>query len=214
MLRKTRRGLGMLAMMAGLTAVLSTATPNPASADDKELANSLRAGGLVIVMRHCSTVTDKGDSDPFHLDNIAAQRNLNDKGKAQAQAFGDALKQIGAPVGTVLTSQFNRGYETAVLAGLKNIQKSVDITEGGLVVSPDENNRRTAALRKLLATAPAAGTNTILVSHKPNIIDALGKDWVDTKDGQAMIYRPEGGAYKFIATVQMEEWSRLATAAR
>ena len=46
------------------------------------------------------------------------------------------------PVGKVYTSQFNRAYETAVLAGFKDIEKTANLSEGGLVVTPDENNRR------------------------------------------------------------------------
>jgi hypothetical protein len=30
------------------------------------------------------------------------------------------------------------------------------------------------ALRKLAATLPAAGTNVVIVTHKPNIMDAFG----------------------------------------
>ena len=39
------------------------------------------------------------------LHKIAAQRNLNDKGKALAKAFGDAILQAGFPVGRGLTSK-------------------------------------------------------------------------------------------------------------
>jgi hypothetical protein len=91
---------------------------------------------------------------------------------------------------------------------------TADITEGGLVVSPNENNRRIDAFRMLLSTAPTPGTNTILITHKPNIVDALGKDWFDVKEGEASIFRPENGSYKFIARVQMEEWPHLAAAAK
>lgn len=52
---------------------------------------------------------------------------------------------------------------------------SADISEGGLVVTPIENDRRTAAMRKLAATMPPAGTNAVVVSHKPNILDAFGR---------------------------------------
>jgi hypothetical protein len=79
-------------------------------------------------------------------------------------------------------------------------------------VSPNENNRRIDAFRKLLSTAPTPGTNTILITHKPNIVDALGKDWFDVKEGEASIFRPENGSYKLIARVQMEEWPHLAAA--
>jgi len=207
----SRRTLAALGLIFGLAGILSAPVPTSA-ADDKEIANALRAGGLIIVLRHGSTFRDQADTDPLHYDNIAAQRNLNDPGKATARTFGEAFRQIGVPVGEVYTSQFNRAYETAVLAGFKNIVKSVDITEGGLVVSPNENDRRTAAFRKLLAVAPKSGTDTVIITHKPNIIDALGKDWFDVKEGEASIFKPEGDSYKLVARVQMDEWPRIAAA--
>jgi phosphohistidine phosphatase SixA len=206
-----RRRLAALALVVGLAAIL--AAPVAASAaDDKEIAQALRAGGLIIVVRHGSTFRDQADTDPLHPDNVAAQRQLNDAGKATARAFGEAFRQIGAPIGEVYTSQFNRAYETAALAGFKDIVKSADITEGGLVVSPSENDRRTAAFRKLLAVAPKPGTDTIIITHKPNIVDALGKDWFDVKEGEASIFKPEGSSYKLVARVQMDEWPRIAAA--
>jgi broad specificity phosphatase PhoE len=182
------------------------------AAGEGDLAKALRAGGLVILVRHGSTFADQADTDPFNFDNIAAQRNLDDKGKALARAFGDALRQAGVPIGRVYTSKFNRAYETATLAGFSNIEKTADLTEGGLVVSPNENARRAAALRALLAAPPSTGTNTVLISHKPNIVDALGKDWFDVKEGEASIFRPENGKYVAIARVQMDEWPRIAAA--
>jgi broad specificity phosphatase PhoE len=185
-----------------------------AAADDQEIAQALRGGGLVIVLRHGATFSDQADTDPLNFDNIAAQRNLNDKGKMLAKEFGVALRQAGVPVGAVYTSKYNRAYETAVLAGFKDIEKTADLTEGGLVVSPNENNRRAEAFRKMLGTVPKAGTNTILVTHSPNIIAALGKDWFDVKEGEASIFRPEGGSYKLVARLQMDEWPRIAAAAK
>jgi broad specificity phosphatase PhoE len=191
--------------------MLGIAVPDPAAADD--LGQALRAGGLVMVVRHGATFPDQADTDPLNFDNIETQRNLNDKGKVLAKDFGDALRQAGVPVGKVYTSKYNRAYETAVVAGFKDIEKTADLTEGGLVVSPNENNRRTEAFQKLLGTAPKMGTNTILITHKPNIIDALGKDWFDVKEGEASLFRPENGSYKLLARVQMGEWPRIAAAA-
>lgn len=37
----------------------------------------------------------------------------------------------------------------------------------------------------MLGTAPKSGLNTILVTHKPNIVDALGRDWFEVKEGEA-----------------------------
>jgi phosphohistidine phosphatase SixA len=196
----------------GLFAAFATATP-AARADDKDIAQALRAGGLVLVVRHGATDPDKADTDPLNFDNIAAQRNLNDKGKALAKAFGDALRQAGVPVGKIYTSKYNRAYETAVIAGFPDIEKTTDLTEGGLIVSPNENNRRAAAFRKMLAVAPKDHTNTILITHQPNIVAALGKDWFDVKEGETSIFRPADGDYNLVARIQMDEWPRIATVA-
>jgi broad specificity phosphatase PhoE len=195
-------GIGFFAALVGTAA----------AATDTDLGDTLRAGGLVIVVRHGATFPDQADTDPLHPDNIAAQRQLNEKGKALAKAFGEALRQIKVPVGRVVTSNFKRAYETAVLAGFADIEKTADLTEGGLVVSPNENSRRAEAFRKLLATPPKPGTDTVLITHKPNIIDALGKDWFDVREGEASIFRPENGSAKLVARVQMDEWSRIAAA--
>jgi broad specificity phosphatase PhoE len=184
-----------------------------ARADDKDLAQALRAGGLVLVVRHGATFPDQADTDPLNFDNIAAQRNLNDKGKALAKAFGEALRKAGVPIGKVYTSKYNRAFETAVIAGLPDIEKTIDLTEGGLIVSPNENNRRADAFRKMLAVAPKDHTNTILITHQPNIVAALGKDWFDVKEGETSIFRPTDGGYKLVARIQMDEWPRIATVA-
>jgi phosphohistidine phosphatase SixA len=215
MLKISRRTV-TLAAFIGLSAIISVAMSAGAAAarDDQEIAQALRGGGLVIVLRHGATFSDQADTDSLNFDNIAAQRNLNDKGKMLAKEFGVALRQAGVPVGAVYTSKYNRAYETAVLAGFKDIEKTADLTEGGLVVSPNENNRRAEAFRKMLGTVPKAGTNTILVTHSPNIIAALGKDWFDVKEGEASIFQPEGGSYKLVARLQMDEWPRIAAAAK
>jgi phosphohistidine phosphatase SixA len=201
-----------LAASISLFAAFATAT-TAARADDKDIAQALRAGGLVLVVRHGATDPDKADTDPLNFDSITAQRNLNDKGKALAKAFGDALRQAGVPVGKVYTSKYNRAYETAVIAGFPDIEKTTDLTEGGLIVSPNENNRRAAAFRKMLAVAPNDHTNTILITHQPNIVAALGKDWFDVKEGETSIFRPADGGYKLVARIQMDEWPRIASVA-
>ena len=123
MLTISKSVVAALAAFVGLFAVLFVAVPS-AYAEDKDIAQALRAGDLVIVVRHGATFPDQADTDPFNLDNITAQRNLNDKGKALAKAFGEALRQAGVPVGKVYTSKFNRAYETAVIAGFKDIEKT------------------------------------------------------------------------------------------
>ena len=209
----------MKAILAALVTLALFAAVAPASAqttqpadDTKALAQALREGGHVILLRHGATFSNQADTDPFNLADVSKQRKLNDKGKELAKAFGAAIKAAGVPIGEVYTSQFNRAYETAVLAGFKDIETTADLSEGGLVVSPDENNRRAKALRDMLAKAPDKGKNVILITHKPNIVDALGKDWFDVREGEASIFKPEGGKYRLIARVQMDDWPKIAAA--
>ena len=65
-----------------------------------------------------------------------------------------------------------------------------------------------------MGKAPDKGKNVILISHKPNIVDAFGKDWFDVKEGEASIFKPEAGKYRLIARVQMEDWPKIAGTAR
>jgi phosphohistidine phosphatase SixA len=199
------------AIITLLFAAPALAQPRPS---DVELVQLLRAGGNVIVLRHGATHNDQADTDPLNHDNVAKQRQLNAKGEDAAKAFGEAFRRIGAPVSKAITSQFNRAYQTAKLAGFADVERTPDVTEGGLVVSPNENNRRAAAFRKLASTVPPAGSNVVIVSHKPNIIDAFGKDWFEIKEGEATIFKPDGAAYKVVARVQMDEWPRIAAAAK
>jgi phosphohistidine phosphatase SixA len=172
---------------------------------------ALRGGGHVIVFRHGATHSDQADTDPLNLNNVAQQRQLNDQGRALARAIGEAMHKLTIPVGTVETSLFNRAVETGTLLGFGAVTSSADISEGGLVVTPTENNRRAQALRKLAAGAPPAGTNVIVVTHKPNIMDAFGKDWFDVREGEASVFKPDGsGGYKLVVRVQAADWAKLA----
>src|SRR5262249_23396712 len=125
----SRRSAGYLVMAAGLALTLTgpflaQSQAQEVTIPDQKLVESLRSGGYVIVVRHGATFSDQADTDPFNFDNIAKQRNLNEKGKDLAKAFGNAIRQVGIPAGEVYTSNFNRAFETAVLAGFKDIEKT------------------------------------------------------------------------------------------
>jgi broad specificity phosphatase PhoE len=150
---------------------------------------------------------DAGGGDG-NLDNVAKQRQLNDKGRADARALGDVLKRAGVPLGRVYSSQFQRTVETARLIAAKEPEATADVSEGGLVVSLNENNRRAQALRALIGRMPESGTNTLVVTHKPNILDALGRDWFDIREGEASVFKPDGaGGYALMSRVQMGQWA-------
>jgi phosphohistidine phosphatase SixA len=194
----------LLALGVGMAASTAIAQTKP---DWIEL---LKGGGYVLVMRHGATHQDQADTDPLNLANVDKQRQLNDAGRAKAREIGAAIKKLGIPIGQVITSQFFRAIETGRLMGFGEPQPTADVSEGGLVVTPIENNRRTAALRKIAGTE-LPGTNLLVVTHKPNILDAFGKDWFEVKEGEISIFKPDGnGGYRLVARVPADEWAKLA----
>jgi len=205
----------MIHLFLAFTLALAAPLASAQMLADADLVDALRGGGYVIVFRHGATYPDQADTDPLNADkpgNETKQRHLNDKGKALARDFGDSFRNLGISVGTLATSKLYRAQEPAKLMRVGGVTTSWDITEGNQIVSPNENNRRASALRQLAATPPAAGRNNVYVTHKPNIIDAFGKDWFDVKEGEASVFKPDGkGGYQVVARVQADQWAVLAS---
>jgi phosphohistidine phosphatase SixA/uncharacterized cupredoxin-like copper-binding protein len=182
------------------------------SVDIGQLVSDLKKGGYVIVLRHGATNADQADTDPLHRDNIGSQRLLSDKGRDVAKRVGDSFRMLGIPLGQVYSSEFNRASETARLVSGKPPTTTADLTEGGLVVSPAENARRAKALKALAGVVPETGTNTLIVTHRPNILDAFGEDWFGSKEGEASLFKPDGtNNLVLVARVQAADWIRAAT---
>lgn len=199
-----------LAWLCAVLALSSLPAAAQNTAPEAERIGALRDGGYVIVFRHSATHQDQADTDPLNPDNVAKQRQLNNDGRALAKSIGESLRKLRIPVGQVYTSLFRRAIDTGALMGFVNLKASADYTEGGLVVTPIENNRRAAALRKMAGTMPPAGTNIIVVTHKPNILDAFGKDWFDVREGEASVFKPDGnGGYKPVARIQAGDWGKF-----
>jgi phosphohistidine phosphatase SixA len=178
---------------------------------DKELISALQKGSYIIFLRHPKTNADQADTDPLNLENIQGQRHLSEEGRQQAKALGEAFRTLQIPVNRVIASKFYRAYEAAKLLNVGKVTTSIDVSEGGLVVSPQENRRRAQALRQLLATPPPAGKNTLIVSHRPNLQDAAGKVFGDIGEGEAAIFKALGATnFTLVARVVPEKWSQWA----
>jgi phosphohistidine phosphatase SixA len=136
---------------------------------------------------------------------------LSTQGRELAARVGDSFRKLGIPLGKVYSSEFNRATETAKLVSGKSVTTTPDLTEGGLVVSPAENARRAKALKAMASTTPDAGVNTLIVTHKPNILDAFGKEWFDSKEGEASVFKPDGSNnLVLVARLQAADWIKAA----
>jgi broad specificity phosphatase PhoE len=186
--------------------------PDIPSAQDVELVRALRAGGHAIVFRHATADPDKADIAPLNFGSIRTQQPLTESGIASARALGDWLRALSVPVSEVLTSRFNRAYQTAVLAGFRNAKPVTELTEGSLVTPPNEQRRRAIAMKQLLVAPLPPGTNRILVTHRANILQAFGKEWFEVREGEASIFKVDNGSYTLIARLQIGDWARLGRA--
>ena len=202
-----KKSLILLMLLAATIVTTVAATAQPPT----DLLPELKKGGYVLFIRHPRTNPDQADTDPLNLDNIKAQRQLSDDGRKQASALGESFRALGIPVEKVISSKFQRAQEAARLLAVGEVTTSIDVSEGGLVVSTNENQRRAKALRQVLSTSPAKGKNLVVVSHKPNLQDAAGKEFGDVDEGETVVFRPLGdGTFKAVARVRSDAWSQWA----
>lgn len=174
---------------------------------------SLQQGGYVIVMRHASspsTAPTPAQSDP---ENVQHERQLDASGRSAAHAMGDALHRLRIPVGEVLCSPAYRALETVRMAQFGQCTVVTQLGDSGHSMQADPSGARAAWLRAKVLEAPPPGTNTIIVTHYPNITEAFAEHAVDLGDGEALIFRPDGhGGAAFVNRMKIDAWSSLGTA--
>jgi ubiquinone/menaquinone biosynthesis C-methylase UbiE/phosphohistidine phosphatase SixA len=191
------------ALTLGLTARVD-------GAQNPDLAAELRQGGFVIYFRHADTGPATPDPPGVDLARCDTQRNLNEKGRAEAAEIGRQFTRLGIPVGAVRSSRFCRCWQTAQLAFGRY---QLDPLLTGVPRGPEHEPARRAAsdaLRNALSTIPPKGENTVLVAHGFNLIDLEGL-YLSTQ-GEAAIYRPDGnGGYHLVAQVLPQEWASFPT---
>jgi hypothetical protein len=71
----------------------------PAWALPPGLADQLRHGGYVLLMRHTSSPANPPDKRMADPENVADERQLDDKGRTTAQQMGEAFRALHIPVG-------------------------------------------------------------------------------------------------------------------
>ena len=103
--------------LSGLALAL-TAVPSSAQSAMRDVLEDMKKGGYVVVIRHGRTneSADTKDASPLDLSNCTGQLMLNEVGKRQAQAIGEAFKKAEVPVGKVIASTYCRAMEMGRLA--------------------------------------------------------------------------------------------------
>ncbi len=202
----------LLLMLAVSLGFGMQATPLVAQQSARAAFEDLKQGGYVVVIRHGRTnesAANPKDDSPLDLANCTGQLMLNDAGKDQARAIGEAFKKAAIPVGKVLASGYCRAIEMARL-GFGRTETSDALLLEAFVAAPGTPApppwpERVEMMKRMIATVPEAGTNTILVTHFPNVKAALG---VQINFGDAAIVKPDGhGGAAVVARVLSKEWA-------
>jgi len=171
------------------------------------LVAALRSGGYVLYFRHTSTDFGQSDERMTGYEDCAAQRNLTDKGRAEARAIGADLRALGIPVGDVLASPFCRTMEAALL--IFGRATATPAVRGG--PAQPESPERYAALRELLAKRVPRGSNVAIVSHGNPFRAIVGGPYL--AEGEAAVIEPRGAAgFRVVARVRIEDWRALGAA--
>lgn len=147
-----------------LPLALGLVVARPALAD--ELLDRLRAGGLVLLMRHAQTVPGTGDPPGFRLGDCSTQRNLGEPGRAQARAIGARLRAERVPVGAVRTSAWCRCRETAELLELGPVEHLQPLDS--FFEDRSQRERQREGIIAFIEAWRGPG-NAVLVTHQVNV---------------------------------------------
>jgi phosphohistidine phosphatase SixA len=173
------------------------------------LVTALRQGGYVLLMRHARSPEAKPDQAAADPENTNVERQLDEVGRDTARAMCEAIKNLGIPVGDVLSSPTYRARETVRLASLGRAQTVPELGDGGQSMQKIKE-APAEWLRSKVSEGPRAGTDTVMVTHMPNIVAAFGQAANGAADGETFVFRPDGkGSAELVARIKVEQWPAL-----
>ena len=194
--------------LAGLCSVLAGLALQGQTLSGPVLVKALHKGGYVIVMRHASSPREKPEFRAAEPGNLNGERQLDDLGKLNAEAFGKALKHLKVPIGDVFTSPTYRAIQTARLANLNSPRPEAELGENGPNMQA-ATEAQAAWLQKKVTEFPS-GTNTVFITHLPNIAKAFPQLMPPPEDGEAIIFGPDGkGGATVVARIKIDEWPKM-----
>ncbi|MCQ4294954.1 histidine phosphatase family protein [Pseudomonas stutzeri] len=141
-----------------------------AQADEHDAWQALREGHAILVLRH-ATAPGLGDPGGFNIDDCKTQRNLDERGRAEARRWGARLRQAGITSARVLSSRWCRALETAQFMALGVVEPLPALDS--FFTSPITERHQTAALRRAVEVL-APGEVAVLVTHQVNITALTG----------------------------------------
>ena len=185
--------------------VMNSAESSKGSESKEALIKKMQKGGLVMYFRHASTEKDYADQVKANVNDGSTQRVLSEKGWHEAVHIGDAVRFYKIPIGSVISSEYFRAWQTAWLA-FGEYEKNSDLNFLPFAEFTDEQ-MKTMKKRVLpfLSTKPERGKNTVIVAHDDPFEAATGI--YPEPQGICYILEPKGkGAFKIIGFLKPTDW--------
>ena len=194
-------------LLATVAMFLPTGTSHAQSLSG-DAVKALQKGGYIIVMRHATSPREVPDKQTANKDNVKPERQLDPQGRASATAMGKALRELKIPIGVVLSSPTYRTLETVRYAQFGKPQLYAELGDSGQ--SMQGGTAAKAAWLQKKATEFPRGTNTIIVTHLPNLTDAFPQQAAGMAEGEAIIFGSDGKrGMTLVARVKIEEWPKI-----
>lgn len=173
-----RFSLAALAISLVITSAL-------AAEDAEEAWEALVKGGHVALIRHGNAPPGYGGDPPgFKIDDCATQRNMDERGRAQAKALGEAFRNRGVRVDRIHSSPWCRCMETAHLMALGRVESS-----WALVPATARNPERLPALKQMVSSWRGPGT-LVLVTHALTVQSLIG---ILPNQAETLVLKPTPG---------------------
>jgi hypothetical protein len=201
---KLTYGVRALTLLLASWATLSAAA-GPAAVDAGWLVGELRKGGYLVYFRHTSTYREDVETEARNsksgrltLDDCSTQRNLNERGVAEAARQASIVAQLAIPFDTVYVSRYCRARDH-----VRWFTQRITYSDA---LTPNRDAEKAKALRQMLATPPAPGTNTFFFAHGGILWQATD---YDSDEAETFVFRA-GSPPTLVAAVKMADWDALA----
>lgn len=153
-----RRLIGRAVLSVFVLSLVITA--GLAADESNEAWAALAKGGHVALIRHGNAPPGYGgDPRGFRFDDCKTQRNLDDMGREQARALGEAFRKHGVRVDRVVSSPICRCLETGQLMAVGPVE-----TSWALLPDSRGSDVRLLQLKEMVSSWRGPGT-LVLVTH-------------------------------------------------
>jgi phosphohistidine phosphatase SixA len=192
----------MLHLVSSIALAVGFATTDTTELRREELMTALRRGGYTVLLRHARTDRSFQEERSYVPKERNAQRNLTDDGIRDAALMGVVFRKYGIVFAEVISSPMFRTVETAEMA--------IGKPDTTMVLRTFPSTREQAAL---VAKAPKAGTNRLLVTHHFVIethVPGISAGEIAESEAAVVRHTPDGKV-ELAGRITLDDWRALAS---